>query len=161
MFARTLPKGSASAKQDRDENIRRIGFVCELLNKHGVVAIAAAISPYRAVRDEIRSKINNFIEVYVDTPLEYCIQRDVKGMYHKTLAGEIKNLTGVSDPYEPPLYPEIVIERQKEPPAVSAGRILANLKHRGLVDPAYESVHTPDEAKTIRVRLMSLGYIES
>src|SRR5215469_10729739 len=91
-----LTKGLGFSKEDRDENIRRIGFVCELLSKHGAIAISAAISPYRAVRDEVRSKIANFIEVYVAAPVEMCIQRDVKGMYKKALAGEITHFTGIS-----------------------------------------------------------------
>jgi adenylyl-sulfate kinase len=156
-----LTKGLGFSKEDRDENIRRIGFVCALLSKHGAVAISAAISPYRAVRDEIRSKTRNFIEVYVDTPLELCIQRDVKGMYKKALVGEINNFTGVSDPYEPPLHPEIVIETREETPDVSASRILANLEQRGLVEPAYQPAYSADEAEGIRTRLAKLGYIES
>lgn len=129
-----LTKGLGFSKEDRDENIRRIGFVCGLLSKHGAVAIAAAISPYRAVRDEVRSKIENFIELYVDTPLEMCIERDVKGMYKKALSGQMKNFTGVDDPYEPPLNPEIVIKTATETPAESAARILAYLEQRGFVE---------------------------
>jgi adenylyl-sulfate kinase len=155
-----LTKGLGFSKEDRDENIRRIGFVCALLSKHGAVAISAAISPYRAVRDEVRSKIQHFVEVYVAAPLEVCIQRDVKGMYKKALAGEIKHFTGVSDPYEPPLQPEIVIDTQKETPQDSAARVLQELESRWLVEPAPQPGYSAHEAESIRSRLANLGYIE-
>jgi adenylyl-sulfate kinase len=156
-----LTKGLGFSKEDRDENIRRIGFVCALLSKHGTVAISAAISPYRAVRDEVRSKTLNFVEVYVATPLEVCIQRDVKGMYKKALAGEIKQFTGVSDPYEPPFHPEIVIDTQVETSEASAARVLVELERRWLIEPAPEPAYTADEAENIRSRLAELGYIEN
>jgi adenylyl-sulfate kinase len=156
-----LTKGLGFSKEDRDENIRRIGFVCGLLSKHGAVAIAAAISPYRAIRDEVRSSIANFVEVYVNTPLQLCIQRDVKGMYKRALAGEMKNFTGVDDPYEAPLQPEIIIETEKEPPAVSAERILTKLEKMGLLSPADSPTYSEDEAEKIRARLVRLGYIET
>ena len=100
-----LSKGLSFSKEDRDINIRRIGFVSELLARHGVIVIVAAISPYRAVREEVRSTIPNFVEVYVECPIEVLAERDVKGLYKKALAGEIPHFTGVSDPYEPPLIP--------------------------------------------------------
>jgi adenylyl-sulfate kinase len=155
-----LTKGLGFSKEDRDENIRRIGFVCSLITKHGGIAISAAISPYRSVRDEVRSKIENFVEVFVDTPLELCIQRDVKGMYKKAIAGEMKNFTGISDPYEAPLNPEIVIQTQKESEQESAARILGSLERMGLIEPAHEPAYTSDEAEKIRERLEKLGYIE-
>ena len=155
-----LTKGLGFSKEDRDENIRRIGFVCGLITKHGGIAISAAISPYRSVRDEVRSKIENFVEVFVDTPLELCIQRDVKGMYKKAIAGEMKNFTGISDPYEPPLNPEIVIQTQKESEQESAARILGSLERMGLIEPAHEPAYTSVEAEKIRERLEKLGYIE-
>lgn len=156
-----LTKGLTFSKEDRDENIRRIGFVCGLLSKHGAIAISAAISPYRAVRDEVRSKIENFVEVFVDTPLELCIQRDVKGMYKKAIAGEMKNFTGISDPYEPPLHPELVIETQNEGPEQSAARIFEKIEQLGLVDPLRQAAYTPSEGERIRERLVRLGYIEN
>jgi adenylylsulfate kinase len=156
-----LTKGLTFSKEDRDENIRRIGFVCGLLSKHGAIAISAAISPYRAVRDEVRSKIENFVEVFVDTPLELCIQRDVKGMYKKAIAGEMKNFTGISDPYEPPLHPELVIETQNEGPEQSAARILEKIEQLGFVDPLRQAAYTPSEGERIRERLVRLGYIEN
>ncbi|MEO7912095.1 MAG: adenylyl-sulfate kinase [Roseiflexaceae bacterium] len=123
-----LSKGLGFSKEDRDTNIRRIGWVCEVLSRNDVVAIAAAISPYRSVRDEIRERIPNFFEVFVDVPLEVLIERDTKGLYKKALAGEIKGFTGIDDPYEAPLDPELVIHTDKETPEESAGRILAALR---------------------------------
>jgi adenylyl-sulfate kinase len=155
-----LTKGLGFSKEDRDENIRRIGFVCGLLSKHGAAAIVAAISPYRSVRDDIRSRTENFVEVYVNTPLEVCIERDVKGMYKKALAGEIKNFTGIDDPYEPPLNPELVIETEKETPEISTARILAKLEAMSLLDSPKMPVYSNKEAQEIRARLVELGYIE-
>ncbi len=155
-----LSKGLGFSREDRDENIRRIGFVCSLLSKHGAVAIAAAVSPYRATRDQVRATIERFVEVYLATPLEVCIERDIKGMYKKAMAGEIPQFTGVSDPYEPPLHPELLIETHKEPPEASAARILAKLEVLGLIEPAGDYAYTPEEAEKIRARLVQLGYIE-
>jgi len=155
-----LTKGLGFSKEDRDENIRRIGFVCSLLSKHGAIAISAAISPYRALRDEVRAKHINFIEVFVDTPLEVCIQRDVKGMYKKALAGQMKNFTGIDDPYERPLNPEVIVRTIGETPEESAAGILAYLEQRHLIDPPTVSPYTPEQAEAIRVRLVELGYIK-
>ena len=123
-----LSKGLGFSKADRDENVRRIGFVCNLLSRNGVVAIAAFISPYREIRDEVRGKTGRFVEVYVECPIETLVERDVKGLYKRALAGEIANFTGVSDPYEPPLSPEVVVTTSEETPAESAARILATLE---------------------------------
>ncbi len=156
-----LTKGLGFDKAGRDENIRRIGFVCKLLSRHGAVAIAAAISPYRAIRDEVRSTMEDFVEVYVDTPLEVCIQRDVKGMYKKALAGEIKGFTGIDDPYEAPLNPELVIHTEHETVPESAARIMSKLQELGYLDPADAPPYTAVEEDRIRTRLTQLGYIES
>ena len=155
-----LTKGLGFSKEDRDENIRRIGFVCKLISRHGGIAIAAAISPYREIRDEVRKTIENFVEVYVDTPLEECIRRDVKGMYKKAMAGEMKDFTGVSAPYEAPLKPELTIHTAKETAEESAARILHKLETLGLLDAAQEPAYTAEEAKQIHARLEKLGYIE-
>jgi adenylyl-sulfate kinase len=128
-----LSKGLGFNKEDRDTNIRRIGFVCELLSRNGVIAIVAAISPYRAVREEIRSRVRNFVEIYVECPLEVVSGRDVKGLYKKALAGEIPQFTGVTDPYEPPLCPEVVVHSSSESPEESANRVWAKLEQLGLV----------------------------
>ncbi len=128
-----LSKGLGFSKEDRDENVRRIGFVCELLARHGVIAIAAAISPYRDVRDEVRARIPNFIEVFVECPVEVLAERDVKGLYRRALAGEIPQFTGISDPYEPPLSPEVTVNSSQETPQQSVEKIWATLERLGLI----------------------------
>jgi adenylyl-sulfate kinase len=130
-----LSKGLGFSKEDRDTNIRRIGFVCHLLTRNGVIAIAAAISPYKNIRDENRALIKDFVEVYVSVSLETCIKRDVKGLYKKALAGEIKEFTGVSDPYEPPENPEVICETEKETPLESAQKIVRKLEVLGYIAP--------------------------
>ena len=110
----TLCAGLGFSKEDRDTNIRRVGFVAELLTRNGVVVLVAAISPYRAVRDEVRAKIGRFVEVYVECPLDELMRRDVKGLYRRALAGEIEHFTGVSDPYEPPEHPEVLIDSETQ-----------------------------------------------
>jgi adenylyl-sulfate kinase len=129
-----LSKGLGFSKEDRDTNIRRIGFVCELLSRNGVIAIAAAISPYREIRREVRRKIGNFVEVYCACPLPVLIERDVKGLYRKALAGEIPQFTGVSDPYEEPEHAEVVCYTDWETPEESAAKIWAKLKEMRLID---------------------------
>lgn len=121
------------SKEDRDTNVKRIGFVCELLSRNGVIAIVAAISPYRDTREEVRSKIESFVEVYVECPLEVVAGRDVKGLYQKAMAGEIGNFTGISDPYEPPANPEVVVHSDRETPEESADKVWAKLVDLGLV----------------------------
>src|ERR1700694_1934439 len=123
-----LSKGLGFSKEDRDTNIRRIGYVCRLLSRNDVAAISAAISPYREVRDEVRRLIEAdgaaFIEVYVRCPIEILAERDVKGLYKKALAGELTGFTGVSDPYEEPLAPEVVIESNRDAVEFSVTKIL-------------------------------------
>ncbi len=128
-----LSKGLGFSKEDRDTNIRRIGFVCELLSRNGVIAIGAAISPYRSIRDEIRSRVPNFVEVYVECPLDVLIARDAKGLYKKALAGELPQFTGVSDPYEPPLNPEVTVHTAVESPEQSADKVWETIHRLGLV----------------------------
>jgi adenylyl-sulfate kinase len=128
-----LSKGLGFSKEDRDTNIRRIGFVCELLSRNGVIAIVAAISPYRAVRDEVRSRIHNFVEIYVECPLQVVTDRDVKGLYKKALKGEIGQFTGVSDPYERPLHAEVVVHSATETPEQSVEKVWAKLEELGLI----------------------------
>ena len=128
-----LSKGLGFSKEDRDTNIRRIGFVCQLLSRNGVIAIAAAISPYRETRDHVRSQVKHFVEVYARCPLEKLMERDVKGLYKKALSGEIQEFTGVSDPYEEPLDPEVVLDTHLEAPQQSADKIWAKLEELGLV----------------------------
>jgi len=126
-----LSKGLGFSKEDRDTNIRRIGFVCKLLSRNGVVVLAAAISPYREVRDEVRRDIGDFVEVFVTCPLDELVRRDVKGLYARALRGEIPNFTGVSDPYEEPLSPEIVVRTDLETVEASVARIVTRLEELG------------------------------
>jgi adenylylsulfate kinase len=123
-----LSKGLGFSKEDRDTNIRRIGYVCNLLARNGVIAISAAISPYREVRDEVRRLHKGFFEVFVKCPIETLVERDVKGLYKKALKGEIANFTGVSDPYEDPLNPELVVETHRESREESLQRLIAKLE---------------------------------
>lgn len=128
-----LSKGLGFSKEDRDTNIKRIGFVCHLLTRNDVIVLSAAISPYREVRDYNRSLIGNFIEVYAKCPLETCAERDTKGLYKKAMAGEIKGFTGVDDPYEEPLHAEVICETGKETPEESAEKVLQKLEELGFV----------------------------
>jgi adenylyl-sulfate kinase len=132
-----LSKGLGFSKEDRDTNIRRIAFVADLLSRNGVPVITAAISPYRELRDEARELMGDrFIEVFVKASVEECIERDPKGLYKKALAGEIKEFTGVSDPYEEPLNPEIVLDTESESPDESAAKLIALLEERQLIPAA-------------------------
>jgi adenylylsulfate kinase len=125
-----LCKGLGFSKEDRDENIRRIGFVAELLTRNGVVVLVSAISPYRSVREEVRRRIGDFVEVYVNAPLAVCEQRDVKGLYKKARSGQLPGFTGVDDPYEPPENPEVECRTDLETPQESAERVLRYLEAR-------------------------------
>lgn len=128
-----LSKGLGFTRKDRDENIRRIGLVAELLSRNEIVVIVAAISPYRAVREELRSLIPSFVEVYVACPLEVLIARDTKGLYEKALRGEIEHFTGISAPYEAPLNPELAIDSSSENPKQSTIRVWNKIRDLGLI----------------------------
>lgn len=145
-----LSRGLGFSKEDRDTNIRRIGWVCQVLTRNGVVAVASAISPYRAVRDEVREQIGAFVEVYVKCPIDVLVERDVKGLYAKALAGEIENFTGISDPYEPPVEPEVVVETDQETVDDSVAKILAALESRGHVPPVTSPPAAPRESSVRR-----------
>lgn len=131
---KSLTRDLGFSKKDRDENIRRITFVAKLLARNGVAALASFISPYREVRAYAREEIKNFVEVYVKCSLEVCMQRDVKGMYKKALKGEIKEFTGISDPYEEPLDPEILLETDKETLEESARKVVQRLNDLGYIE---------------------------
>src|SRR5713226_1994567 len=139
-----LSKGLGFSKEDRDTNIRRIGYVCKLLARNGVIAIAAAISPYREIRDEIRGQHKRFFEAYIECPLDTLVKRDVKGLYKKALAGELKGFTGVSDPYEEPLAPEVVIESNREAVEFSVTKILHELERRKLLRFERDDILSPE-----------------
>ena len=128
-----LTKGLGFSKEDRDTNIRRIGFVSHLLTRNGVIVIVSAISPYRAVREEVREKIGDFFEVYASAPLEVCESRDVKGLYKRARAGEIKQFTGIDDPYEAPLNPEVTCETDKETLEESLAKVIGKLETMGYI----------------------------
>ena len=132
-----LSKGLGFSKEDRDTNIRRIAFVADLLSRNGVPVITAAISPYREIRDEARELMGDrFIEVFVKASVEVCAERDVKGLYEKAFKGEIKEFTGVSDPYEPPLNPELTLDTEHQSAEDSAAKILTLLEERQLIPAA-------------------------
>lgn len=135
-----LSKGLGFSREDREANLKRIGFVCQLLTRNGVAAIASVVSPYKETRDYNRKLIGSFVEVYVNTPLEECEKRDVKGLYKKARAGEIQNFTGVNDPYEAPVNPEVVCETARETPEESVEKILNRLEQLG-----YLKFHTKEE----------------
>lgn len=129
-----LTRDLGYSKKDRDENIRRVTFVAKLLTRNGVAVLTSFISPYRELREHARKEIGNFIEVYVKCPVEVCMKRDVKGMYQRALRGEIKEFTGVSDPYEEPLEPEIILETDKETLEECAAKVIEKLNDLGYLE---------------------------
>ncbi len=134
-----LSKGLGFSREDRDTNILRIGFVANLLTRNGVGVIVSAISPYKEARDQVRREIGeDFLEVFIDCPVEVCAERDVKGLYAKAYAGEIKEFTGVSDPYEPPAAPELTVKTDEEEPSESARKVIGKLEELGYLEPAEE-----------------------
>ena len=155
----SLTRDLGFSKEDRDKNIERVTFVAKLLSRNGVAVLVSFISPYREARDRARKECMNFVEVFVKCPIEVCEKRDVKGMYKLARAGKIKDFTGIDDPYEEPLNPELVIESDKETPDESAGRVMNKLKELGFVEPE-EDTFSPEEEKEIKKRLKDLGYIE-
>jgi adenylyl-sulfate kinase len=155
-----LSKGLGFSKEDRDTNIRRIGFVCNLLARNDVIAVAAAISPYRDIREEVRRDTARFVEVFVKCPIDVLAERDVKGLYKKAIAGEIKHFTGIDDPYEEPLAPDILIETDKELPEQSAARIVARLEELQYIAASPESEgYSAEDEEEVRRRLEALGYV--
>ena len=135
-----LTKGLGFSQEDREENIRRIGFVAELLTRNQIIVIVSVISPYREIRQEMRHRIGNFIEVYVNAPIEVCELRDVKGLYKKARSGEIKNFTGIDDPYEPPLNPEVECRTDIENLDASVAKVLAKLASMNIISWTVASV---------------------
>ena len=130
-----LCQGLGFSRTDRDTNIARIGYVANKLSKHGVAVLVAAISPYRQARDQVRTQVEVFVEVHVAAPVSTCAQRDPKGLYAKALAGQITNFTGVSDPYEPPLEPEITLHTEAESVDDSVHQVLTWLEANRLTTP--------------------------
>lgn len=136
-----LSKGLGYSREDRDTNIRRIGFVAHLLTRNGIPVVVAAISPYRAVREEVRRQIGNFVEVYVRCPLDELIRRDVKGLYQRALNGEVTQFTGVSDPYEEPLDPEVVVDTHRESVDACVAKIIGTVERLGYLPGAVGAAH--------------------
>jgi sulfate adenylyltransferase len=131
-----LTQGLGYSKEDRDTNVRRVGYVAAEIVRHGGLVVAALVSPYRETRAEVRAMIGEgYIEVFVDTPLDVVEERDVKGWYAKARAGEVREFTGVSDPYEPPLEPELTLQTTDTTPQANAGLVLAYLETRGILMP--------------------------
>lgn len=157
----SLTKDLGFSKEDRDKNIERVTFVAKLLSRNCVATLVSFISPYREKRDAARSVIDNFIEVYAKCPLEVLIERDIKGLYKKAFNGEIENFTGVSDPYEEPEHPEIVVETDKESLEESVSKVIRWLETNGYVPPAYEEEESLSEIEEeeIKKRLETLGYL--
>ncbi len=129
-----LTKGLGFSKEDRDINVRRIGFVAHLLTRNGVVVLVSAISPYRGIREEIRETVGDFVEVFVNAPLNVCEDRDVKGLYKRARSGEIKQFTGIDDPYEPPANPEIECRTDLEELDESVAKVLNKLEELGYIE---------------------------
>ena len=155
-----LSRGLGFSKADRDEHIRRVSYVAKLLTRVGAVAVVAAISPYRSVRDEARAEIGRFLEVHVDCPVEECIRRDVKGLYQKALRGDIPSFTGVSDPYEAPLHPEALVETNRETLEESTAKIQRALVSFGFPPLEDPGALSPEEEVEILAKLKDLGYVE-
>lgn len=131
-----LTKDLGFSAEDRTKNIERVTFVVKLLSRNNVGCICSFISPYQAMRDDVRAQTTNFLEVFIDAPLEVVIERDVKGMYKKAIAGQIPNFTGISDPFEAPANPDIHLRTDQETVAESAGKIIAELEKRGFIPTA-------------------------
>ena len=135
-----LCKGLGFSREDRDENIRRIGYVAGLLNSHNIISIVAAISPYRRARAEMREKLARFLEVHVDCPIDMLVRRDVKGLYRRALEGQIEHFSGISDPYEAPLHPDVYVNSGTQTPEASLAIIVRKLEALGWITAS--SVHT-------------------
>ena len=166
----SLTRDLGFSKEDRDKNIERVTFVAKLLSRNGVAVLVSFVSPYRKARDNARRETTNFVEVFVDCPVEVCEQRDVKGMYKKAKAGEIKDFTGVDDPYEGPLHPEIVLKVAETKPQECRDLVMQKLEELGYVQASStvvnqmvsgedEQVYSKEEEEKIQKRLEDLGYL--
>jgi adenylyl-sulfate kinase len=160
----SLTRDLGFSKEDRDKNIERVTFVAKLLTRNGVAVLASFISPYRAVRAKVREEVGSFVEVYCYAPLETLIERDVKGLYQKALRGEIENFTGVSDPYEEPENPEVMIDSSAETIEESLAKILQRLEELGYIPareepPADQQAYSAEEEAAVEARLAALGYL--
>ena len=157
----SLTRDLGFSKEDRDKNIERVTFVAKLLTRNGVAVLCSFISPYRQVRAKVCEEVGAYVEVYCYAPLDTLMERDVKGLYRKALAGEIENFTGISDPYEAPENPDVKIDSSAETIDESLAKILRKLEELGYVSPAAEDeeAYTADEEAEIEARLAALGYL--
>ena len=154
----SLSRGLGFSREDREENVRRIGYVAKLLSRNGVIAICAAVSPYRASRDEVRRNTTNFIEVHVDCPVEVAERRDAEGLYARARRGEIEEFTGINAPYEPPIAPEVYVDSSRESAEQAAWKVMRTLEMLSIIPPESGGERDAQEEE-IRRRLASLGYI--
>ncbi|MEJ5377705.1 MAG: adenylyl-sulfate kinase [bacterium] len=158
---KNLSQGLGFSREDRDRNVLRIGYVCKLLSRNGVVAIAAAVSPYRETREKLRADIGNFVEVYVSCPIQVCSERDYKGIYKALQEGRISQVSGLDDPYEEPQNPEVIIRTHQETPEESAAKVITALEELGYVAPKDLGSlgYSEEERLLLEKRLSELGYI--
>jgi adenylyl-sulfate kinase len=156
----SLTRDLGFSKEDRDKNIERVTFVAKLLTRNGVATLCSFISPYRAVRAKVREEVGDMVEVYCYAPLETLMDRDVKGLYQKAIAGEIENFTGISDPYEPPEAPEVMIDSSTETIDESLAKVMSKLEELGYVPAAPpEEPYSAEEEAEVEARLAALGYL--
>ena len=156
----TLSADLGFSREDRDANIRRIGWICQLLNRNGIDTVVAAISPYRATRDEVRATLPRFVEVHLEAPIEVLRERDPKGLYGAAAEGRVAALTGVDDPYEPPLRPEVTARTDgSSSPESVAALVLERLEELGHLPRDSGSAYTADEESEVSDRLRDLGYL--
>jgi adenylyl-sulfate kinase len=156
----SLTRDLGFSKEDRDKNIERVTFVAKLLTRNGVAVICSFISPYRSVRAKVSEEVGDFVEVYCYAPLETLIERDVKGLYEKAMAGEIENFTGISDPYEPPESPDVTIDSSTETIEQSLAKLLRKLEELGYLPSAEDDqAYTANEEAEVEARLAALGYL--
>ncbi len=153
----SLSRGLGFSREDREENVRRIGFVAKLLSRNGVIAICAAVSPYRSTRDEVRRNVTEFVEVYVECPVEVAEARDDDGLYIRARRGEIEEFTGVNAPYEAPEHPEVHVRSDRESAEAGAARVIAQLEARGII-PSAQDERRAQQEEEIRRRLAARGY---
>ena len=154
-----LNRSLGFTREEIDTNLKRLAYECKLLNRNGVIALVAAVSPYRDIRDAIRADLGRFIEVYCRCPLEVLVQRDQAGLFEKAQRGEIQHVAGVNAPYEEPFKPEVLINSDTETPEQGVARTLTTLEILGYLPKRRSAEYTADEEAVIKKRLQDLGYI--
>ena len=154
----SISRGLSFSSRDREENVRRIGYVAKLLSRNGVIALCVAVSPSRAMRDEVRRNVTNFIEIFVDIPVEVAEHRDAEGLYARARLGDIEDFTGVNAPYEPPLHPDVHIHADRESVDEAAMKVVKTIESRGIIPPVTDGELPPDVEEEMRRRLSELGF---